>query len=278
MASNKKVKGKGIAVTRLHALSVAIWLAVACSGPSRSLGLIYLQGRAVEPVGDSILAMTTEGAGGLVRYDLRTNTVDTIGTEVLVRPLHVQHEGGRWYVSDIGDDGRPVIVVLSWDGGLESRINLAGISSIPHQFAVLPDGRIVVEADDEQLVTLQGDSSTTFALVEVGMRPSLMAGVAGGVLHAVPGAHITLYNEFGNIRWRMEWPWAETAYLTDIARDRQGRIHVIAGVPRDDTFIVYTLGRTDGQVLQWSRPGPYATFTIERNGNFHPDSVENWLE
>ncbi len=264
-------------MTRLHVLCLAIWLAVGCSGPSRSLGLIYLKGRAVEPVGDSILAMTAEGAQGLIRYDLRTNAADTIGGEALLRPLHVQHEGNRWYVSDIGDAGQALILVLTWDGSLERRFDLEGISSIPHQFAVLPDGQIVVEADDEQLVVLDGDSSTTFALVEVGMRPSLIAGVAGGVLHAVPGAHITLYNEFGNIRWRMEWPWAETAFVTDITRDRQGRIHVIAGVPRDQTFIVYTVSRTDGDILQWSRPGPYATFTIERNGNFRPDSVENWL-
>ena len=264
-------------MTRLHVLYVLVWLAAGCSGPSRSLGLIFLNGRAVEPVGDSILAMTTEGTHGLVRYDLRTNLADTIGADALIRPLHVQQEGSRWYVSDIGDAGQPLIVVLSWDGSLERRIDLNGISSIPHQFAVLPDGRIVVEADDEQLVTLDGDSSSTFALVEVGMRPSLIAGMAGGVLHAVPGAHITLYNEFGNIRWRMDWPWAATAYLTDIARDRQGRIHVIAGVPRDETFIVYTIARNEADILQWSRPGPNATFAVERNGNFRPDSIENWL-
>ncbi len=264
-------------MTRLHKLHLVIWMALACSSPSRSLGLIYLNGRAVEPVGDSILAMTSEGALGLVLYDLRSDVADTIGTDALRHPLQVQQQGGRWYVSDLGDAGQPEIVVLSWDGTLERRIDLAGISSIPHQFAVLPDGRIVVESADDQLVVLEGDSSATFALVEVGMRPSLIAGAAGGVLHAVPGAHVTLYNEFGNIRWRMNWPWAETAFLTDIAIDRHGRIHVIAGVPRDETFIVYTMGRLDGDILQWSRPGPYATFTVERNGNFRPDSVENWL-
>ena len=264
-------------MTRRTTLYLVMCLALGCSTRSRSLGLIYLNGRAVEPVGDSILAMTAEGVEGLIRYDIRFGTADTIGTETLRRPVHVQQQNGRWYVSDLDDAGRPLILVLAWDGNLERRIDLDGISSIPHHFAVFPDGRIVVEATDQRLVVLDGDSSTTLALVEVGMRPSLIAGAAGGVLHAVPGTHITLYNEFGNIRWRMEWPWANTAFLTDISIDRQGRIHVMAGVPRNETFIVYTMARDGGDIIQWSRPGPNATFTVERNGNFHPDSVENWL-
>ena len=248
----------------------------ACSSRPKSLGLIYLNGRAVEAVGDSLLLMTTEGVGGIIVYGLRTNTVDTIGRDVLNAPFHIQALNGRWYVSDIVD-GHPHVAVLTPDGKLEAYRDVDTITSIPHQFAVLPDDRIVLESRDGRLVALQGDSIATFALVETGTRPSLLAGVAGGVLHAVQLVHMTLYNEFGHIRWRIPWYWAETAFFTDIATDRQGRVHIIAGVPADETFIVYTLGRNDGEVIQWSGPGPYATFTIQRNGNFRPDSAANWI-
>ena len=248
----------------------------ACGSRPQSLGLIYLNGRAVEAVGDSLLLMTTEGVGGIMVYDLRTNTVDTIGRDVLNAPLHIQALNGRWYVSDILD-GRPQVAVLTPDGEVESYRDVSTITSTPHQFAVLPDDRIVLESRDGRLVALQGDSIATFALAEAGARPSLLAGVAGGVLHAVPLVHMTLYNQFGHIRWRIPWYWAETAYFTDIATDRQGRIHIIAGVPADQTFIVYTLGRNDGEPIRWSGPGPYATFTIQRNGSFRPDSAANWI-
>lgn len=248
----------------------------ACSGRSKSLGLVYLNGRAVEAVGDSLLLMTTEGVGGIIVYGLRTNTVDTIGRDVLNAPFHIQALNGRWYVSDVLD-GHPHVAVLTPDGKLEAYRDVDTITALPHQFAVLPDDRIILESRDGRLVGLQGDSIATFALVEAGTRPSLLAGVAGGVLHVVPLVHMTLYNQFGHIRWRIPWYWAETAFFTDIATDRQGRVHIIAGVPADEAFIVYTLGRNDGDVIQWSGLGPYATFTIQRNGSFRPDSAANWI-
>ncbi len=261
---------------RIFYALVAGVLLCSCDSSRQSLGLVYLRGRAVEPVGDSLLAMTAEGSDGLILYDLRSKTVDTIGGEFLDSPVQVQNVAGRWYVSDV-DDGRPEIVVLSWDGNLERRIELGEISSIAHQFAVLPDGSVVVESSDSQLLRIKEDGIETFALIEIGMRPSLIAGADGGVLHAVPGEHMTLYNEFGNIRWRVEWPWADTAFFTDISVDRQGRIHMIAGVPGDNAFRVYTVAREDGDVIAWSGAGPYATFIVERRGRFRPDSASNWL-
>ena len=249
---------------------------VSCKSNSKSLGLVYLNGRAVEPAGDSVLAMTTQGLGGVIRYHMATGAIDTIGEGVVTAPAHLQFVNDRWYVSDLVHD-QPRIAVLSWNGELEREFDLADLASTPHQFAVLPDERVIVQTTDGKLVALGGDSLTTFALVEISQRPSLLAGVAGGVLHMVPLVHLTLYNEFGNIRWRVPWYWADTAFFTDIATDMNGRIHIIAGVPRDEEFIVYTLGRNDGDVLQWSRPGPYATFTVRRNGAFQPDSAENWI-
>ena len=247
-----------------------------CKSNSKSLGLIYLNGRAVEPAGDTVLAMTTQGLGGVILYHMTTGAVDTIAKGVLTAPVHVQFVQDRWYVSDLVGD-RPSIAVLSWSGELERAIDLKDLVWTPHQFAVLPDQRIIVQTTDGRLVALSGDSVTTFSLVEISQRPGLLAGIAGGVLHMVPLVHITFYNEFGHIRWRVPWYWAETAYFTDIATDMNGRIHVIAGVPSDQEFVVYSLGRSDGEVLRWSRPGPYATFTVLRNGVFRPDSSENWI-
>lgn len=263
----------------MHRLFISALIALAsvsCKSNSRSLGLIYLNGRAVEPAGDSVLAMTTQGLGGVILYRMTTGAVDTIGEGIVTAPVHVQFVGDRWYVSDLVV-GQPRIAVLAWNGELEREFDLADLGLIPHQFAVLPDERVIVQTTDGKLVALGEDSLTTFALVDISQRPGLLAGVAGGVLHMVPLEHITLYNEFGNIRWRMPWQWLETAYFTDITTDMNGRIHIIAGVPSDDEFVVYTLGRDDGEVLRWSRPGPYATFVVLRNGSFRPDSAENWI-
>ncbi len=86
----------------------------ACSGRSKSLGLIYLNGRAVEAVGDSLLLMTTEGVGGIIVYGLLTNTVDTFGRDVLNAPFHILALNGLWYVSDVVD-GHPHVAVLTPD-------------------------------------------------------------------------------------------------------------------------------------------------------------------
>ncbi len=263
----------------MHRLLIPALIVLAsssCEISSKSLGLIYLNGRAVEPAGDSVLAMTTQGLGGLILYHKTTGAVDTIGGGVLTAPVHVQFVDDRWYVSDLVGN-RPSIAVLSWSGELEREYDLEDLVSTPHQFAVLPDERIIVQTTDGELVALGGDSVTTFALVDISQRPGLLAGIAGGVLHMVPLKHITFYNEFGHIRWRLPWQWAETAYFTDIATDMNGRIHIIAGIPSDKEFVVFTLGRNDGEVLRWSRPGPYATFTVQRHGSFRPDSAENWI-
>lgn len=263
----------------MHRLLIPALIVLAgssCKSNSKSLGLIYLNGRAVEPAGDSVLAMTTQGLGGLILYHMTTGAVDTIAAGVLTAPVHVQFVNARWYVSDLVEN-RPSIAVLSWSGELEREFDLEDLASSPHQFAVLPDERVIVQTTDGELVALGGDSVTTFALVETSQRPGLLAGIAGGVLHMVPLVHITFYNEFGHIRWRLPWQWAETAYFTDITTDMNGRIHIIAGIPSDEEFVVYTLGRNDGEILRWSRPGPYATFTVLRNGSFRPDSAENWI-
>ncbi len=263
----------------MHRLLIPALIVLAgssCKSNSKSLGLIYLNGRAVEPAGDSVLAMTTQGLGGLILYHMTTGAVDTIAAGVLTAPVHVQFVNARWYVSDLVEN-RPSIAVLSWSGELEREFDLEDLVSSPHQFAVLPDERVIVQTADGELVALDGDSVTTFALVETSQRPGLLAGIAGGVLHMVPLVHITFYNEFGHIRWRLPWQWAETAYFTDITTDMNGRIHIIAGIPSDEEFVVYTLGRNDGEILRWSRPGPYATFTVLRTGSFRPDSAENWI-
>ncbi|MDH5803707.1 MAG: hypothetical protein OEZ54_00885 [Gemmatimonadota bacterium] len=250
----------------------------ACEGPADSLGLVFLDGRAVAAMGDSLLVMTAEGVSGVLLYDIRNETLDTIAEETLNQPVHIEIGPDRWYVSDTrGASAR--IAVLNFDGTLDRWIELAGISRLAHQFALLPDQRIVVQSPDGQLIFAEAsdDSAEVFALTDLGVRPNLMAGVAGGVFQAVQGHHMTLYNEFGNIRWRTDWPWAETAFFTDIAVDRQERIHLLAAVPNEEIFLAYTVGRTDGAIIRWSEDGTYATFTVERNGRYRPDSTVAWL-
>jgi len=96
----------------------------------------------------------------------------------------------------------------------------------------------------------------------------------GGAVQALPGKHITLYNEFGHIRWRIDWPWRETAYVNDLTVDAQGRIHVIAGIPSEKNFVVYSLAAVTGEVVRWSTPGPYASFNVDYLGEIRPDTTK----
>ena len=236
-----------------------------CDVPAATFEPIFLDGRAVAPSGDSLFAVVARDAGAIVVYGPLGHVRDTIGIGVLQNPGRIQAVGSDWYVSDVVD-GDPLIVVFGHDGGVARRISLAGQTNRAHQFAVLPDNGVVVEGPDGRLVTVRGDSVETFAAVELGNRPSLIIGVDGGVLHAIPDKTITLYNGFGHIRWRVEWPWAETAFVSDIGQDSRGRIHLIAGVAQSNTFIAYSMTPGSGEVVRWSEPSAEGSFLVDRLG------------
>ena len=216
-----------------------------------------------------MLAVTSREPAAIIVYDRLGRVVDTLGRGVLQSPDHLQIMGADWYVSDLRD-GRPVIVVLGRDGALRRTIPVGDIVANAHQFAVLPDGAIVVESRDGRLAALRGDSAATFAVVEIGPRPSLLLGAGGGVLHAVPDRHITLYNGFGNIRWRIEWPWAPTAYIGDLSQDSRSRIHALAGVEATNTFIAYTFEEGTGEIIRWSDETAEGSFLVDRLGEIVP--------
>lgn len=240
-----------------------------CDAPATTFEPIFLQGRAVEPDGDSLFAVTAREIGAVVRYDRAGRVRDTLGRGVLRNPDHVQVTGDTWYVSDV-ENGRPMVVLLGRDGALRRTVPLAGVAGTTHQFAVLPDGGLVVEGEDGRLLTLRGDSLTTFAIVEVGQRPSLLLGASGGVLHAIPDLSITLYNAFGNIRWRVEWPWAASAFVSDVSEDSRGRVHVLVGAPADNSFTAQTLAPATGEVIRWSVPTDVGSFVVDRMGEVVP--------
>jgi hypothetical protein len=223
-----------------------------------------------------LFAVTSRAAAAVLVYDRSGRVVDTLGRGVLRSPDHLQRVGDAWYVSDLDQD-RPVIVVLGSDGAVRRTIPLAGIAAHAHQFAVLPDGAIVVESRDGRLVALRGDSVVTFAPVEIGPRPSLVLGAGGGVLHAVPDTHLTLYNGFGSIRWRIPWPWAATAYISDLTQDSRSRIHAIAGVEATNTFIAYTFQEGTGEIIRWSAETPEGSFLVNRLGEIVP-AKGHWIE
>ncbi len=248
--------------------------AVGACGPSHPAPQpIFLDGRAVTAVSDTLLAFTPSGLPAVLLLHRRSGAVDTLGRGLLHSPLHTQFMGSRWYVSDV-EDGRPSLVTFDSSGRLEGRLDLTRAGAVPHQFAVLPDGRLVVETTEGRLLALHGDSVTTFVDLRGGSRPGLLIAAAGGVVQALPGKHITLYNEFGHIRWRINWPWLETAFVTDLAVDSHGRIHVIAGIPSEKNFVVYSLAVVTGEVVRWSTPGPYASFAVDYLGNITPDTTK----
>lgn len=233
---------------------------------------IFIDGRAVTAVGDTLLAYTRAGLPAVLLRDRRSGTADTLGRGNLHSPLHIQFINDRWYVSDM-EDGKPSLVVFTRDRRMERRVDLAGVGAVPHQFAVLPDNRLVVETAEGRLVALVDDSMTIFVEVRGGPKIGLVAAASGGVVQALPDKHITLYNQFGHIRWRIDWPWLETAFVTDLAVDANGRIHIIAGIPSENHFVVYGLAATTGEVVRWSTPGPYASFTVDFLGDIRPDTT-----
>jgi hypothetical protein len=168
------------------------------------------------------------------------------------------------------EHGRPLIAVFGLDGTLRRTIPLEGTASQAHQFAVLPDGGLVVESPDARLVVVRGDSTDTFAPVEVGTRPSLVLGAGGGVLHAIPDKTITLYNGFGHIRWRVPWPWRASAFVADVSQDSRGRIHFLVGDPDSGTFTAQTLAEASGEVVRWSEEAAAGSFVIDRLGKIIP--------
>ena len=252
-------------------------LLVGCGGSNLAKQPIFVDGRAVAAAGDSLIGLTSTAGNGLIIHNRFTNEFRSIGSENLVSPVHVQESNDSWYVSDVRD-GKNFIVVLSSGGELKQEIDLSQYSATPHQFAVLPDGRIVIEAPDGKLRMIDGDNVSTFAETDVSEGTSgLVVAAVGGVLHAIRGQHITLYNEFGNIRWRVEWPWDDSAYPSDVAVDAQGRPHIIAGIGNAGNFVVYSLSTVTGEVLRWSPPGPAATYTVERLGRLAVDEPANWI-
>lgn len=249
---------------------------LACEPPAKAVDLVFIDGRAVVPVGDTLLAFTEAGLEGFVVRDERTQRVDTLAAGLLNSPHHIEYRGGHWYVSDV-TDGQASIVELTAQGALVRRLDVSALASAPHQFGVLPDGRIVVENRSGELVALSDSGPTTFAVVDRDNQPGLLIGTQGGVLYTAPRRFVTLYNAHGNIRWRLSWPWNQAAFIADMAVDAHGRLHLLAGQEGRPGFVVFSLATTNGEVVRWSELGPYATFVVDRMGTIEADSAETWL-
>jgi hypothetical protein len=256
-------------------LSSAVVLSTACGAPGPDLEPVFVDGRAVASSGDTLLAITAPGVSGVLVYDRRDGARRWIGSDELSSPAHVQWNSGMWYVSDV-NDGRPLVAVFTSDGRLVKRVDLGPYAAVAHQFAVLPDGQIVVETRDDRLVAIRGDSATTFALIDESHRTGLLVAARGGVLHVVPQRTLTLYNGLGRIRWRTEWPWVETLFVADIAVDSRGRPMILAGHEGQEGFVVYGLDAITGEVIIWME-GPTATFSIRKYGDIQPDAPDRWL-
>ncbi len=249
----------------------------ACGESNRTLHPIFIEGRAVETKGDTLIAMTRSGFSGLLVRNNQSRSMDTLGMGVLNSPVHLQAIDDGWLVSD-SREGSWWIRVLNHVGQPMDSIGFGNELATPNQFAGLPDGRVVFEVPGGVLMETLAGVTDTFAITDenVGQTGMLVA-LAGGVLHAVPDKHVTLYNAFGNPRWQLEWQWRESAVFTDIAVDANGRPHMIAAVERDQHFVVYSLDVVTGEIVRWSEPGPDATFLVERLGNIKPDDPSVWV-
>ena len=260
---------------RYSILATLVLIAAACGIPGPDSTPLFVDGRAVASSSDGVLAITSAGTPGVVLYDQDTRSRTKIGADDLASPAHVQWNDGLWYVSDV-DEGRAEIAVFDSNGTLIDRVMLGSVATVAHQFAVLPDGQIVVETADDRLVAVTADTITTFALTDESPRTGMLLAVRGGVLHVVPHRTLTLYNGLGKIRWRVEWPWVDALFLTDIAVDPHGRPMILSGHEGRDGFVVFGLDANTGEVIVWME-GPTATFSIRKYGDIQPDSPAEWL-
>ena len=253
-----------------------ILVLVGCSDLTLTDDLIFVDGRAVAFAGDTLLAFTQQGSNEIFVRDRRTGQVGAHAGDNLTSPNHIQEFEGQWYVSDV-IDGAAVIAVFSDRWEFTELINIDSVASVPHQFAILPNGAIVVESVDGRLLSIFSDSITTFAVVESSTRNGMLVAAQGGVIHTVPGKTFTLYNERGNVRWRQSWPWHEGAYVTDLSVDANGRVHVLVGEEGTNAFYAFTLSPITGEAVRWSAASSTATFVVARLGEIKPDSASRWL-
>ena len=101
---------------------------VGCESRLATSELIFIDGRAVAPVSDSIYAYTALGQPGVLLHYRESGVLDTLGAEELSSPVQTQWVDGLWYVSDVVD-GRPLIMVFDSDGEVTDRVDLGGIAS-----------------------------------------------------------------------------------------------------------------------------------------------------
>lgn len=254
---------------------VALAALAGCKAPSAFKAPIFIAGRPVATMGDSLFAVPATNAPVVLLLDRAGHVTDTLRAEALTQPVQIQALADTWFVSD-GGGTAPTLFVFSADGRLLRQTSLAAANPASAHFAVLPDGRIVVEGRGGQLVALFGDADTIFVPVQVGPRPSLLVGADGGVFYAAPGKSVALYNGFGHIRWRVDWPWADSAYVGGVAVDAKGRIHLISGVGSQGTFIVYTLATASGEIVRWSAPDSVPTFVVDRLGALTRGDTTHW--
>jgi len=254
-----------------------ILVLVGCGGIASTDDLVFVDGRAVAFAGDTLMAFTQQGTNEVSVRDRRTGQVSAHAGDQLTSPHHIQEFDARWYVSDI-IDGEAAITVFSAQWEFIERIGVDSLASVAHQFAILPSGAIVLEGLDRRLISIHGDSITTFALVENSTRTGMLIAAQGGALHTVPGKTLTLYNERGNVRWRQDWPWHEGAFVTDLSVDANGRVHVLAGEEGTDVFYAFTLSPVTGEAVRWTAASSSATFVVEPMGEIKPDSAGRWLE
>ena len=256
-------------------MGLALIALVAGCGVNSTDDLIFVDGRAVAFAGDSLLALTRQGSTEIEVRNRSTGEVTTHAGNLLASPHHLQEFDGQWYASDVVD-GRAMIIVFSDQWERVREIGVDSVASVPHQFAVLQDGSIVVEGVDGRLLALHDDSISTFAVVEHSTRNGMIVAAQGGVLHAIPGQTITLYNALGNLRWRQEWPFHDGAFVTDLSVDANGRVHIMAGEEGTNVFYAFTLSPITGEAVRWTAASEVATFVVKTLGEIKPDSPR-WI-
>ena len=81
-------------------------------------------------------------------------------------------------MSGMGGYGTIMVFDAEWE--ILDRIRIDTLGATPHQFAVLPDGRIVLEGSEAHLLVLGAGTMETFAIFDAGQRSGLLTAAMVG--------------------------------------------------------------------------------------------------
>ena len=113
---------------------VALATLAACKAPSTFKAPIFIAGRSVATMGDSLFAVPAANAPVVLVLNRDGRVADTLGAGTLTQPVQIQALADTWFVSD-GGGTAPTLFAFTAGGHLLRETSLAAADPASAQFA-----------------------------------------------------------------------------------------------------------------------------------------------